>query len=141
MGDVVSDMLGRNRGGKAFLSVDDGDELLMPTPVASGHSQVACLAQSGRLLVFALDDGSEEGEEISPEVDEDWRPLAFSKNGSVGFGDLAFAGYGIVAPEDGDPLARPEAGLDPSGRGGRLADRGGGLPFGDGGDDPDDPFA
>jgi topoisomerase-4 subunit A len=52
----VSDMLGRNRGGKAFLSVEDGDEVLMPASVASGHSQVACLAQSGRLLVFALDE-------------------------------------------------------------------------------------
>lgn len=69
------------------------------------------------MLVFQLDDGTEEGEERSPEVDVDWRPLAFSKNGSVGFGDLAFAGYGIVAPEDGEQPAYDSYGdLDVQGK-------------------------
>ena len=32
------------------------------------------------------------------ELDNDWRPLAFSKTGSVGPNGVVFAGYGIVAP-------------------------------------------
>ena len=32
------------------------------------------------------------------EVNEDWRPLAFSKTGGVSASRVAFAGYGIVAP-------------------------------------------
>ncbi len=31
-------------------------------------------------------------------VDQDWRPLALSQNGSVEAAEIAFAGYGIVAP-------------------------------------------
>ncbi len=52
----ASDMQGRNRGGKAFLTLDAGDKLLPPVAVAPGHSQVACLALDGRLLVFPLDE-------------------------------------------------------------------------------------
>jgi topoisomerase-4 subunit A len=48
-------MLGRNRGGKAFLTLDDSDSAAAG-PVASDHTQVACLAADGRLLVFALDE-------------------------------------------------------------------------------------
>jgi topoisomerase-4 subunit A len=52
----AADMLGRNRGGKAFLTLDDSDQVLPPVPVAAAHTQVACLAADGRLLVFALDE-------------------------------------------------------------------------------------
>jgi len=52
----AADMLGRNRGGKAFLTLDDGCQLLPPVVVAAAHDQVACLAQDGRLLVFPLDE-------------------------------------------------------------------------------------
>ena len=52
----AGDMLGRNRGGKAFLTLDDGCQLLPPVAVAAAHDQVACLAQDGRLLVFPLDE-------------------------------------------------------------------------------------
>nr|HRH89192.1 DNA topoisomerase IV subunit A [Rubrivivax sp.] len=52
----VGDMLARNRGGKSFLSIDDGQQLLPPAVVLPGHTQVACLALSARLLVFALDE-------------------------------------------------------------------------------------
>jgi Tol biopolymer transport system component len=31
-------------------------------------------------------------------VDQDWRPLSFSRNGPIDPSDLVFAGYGIVAP-------------------------------------------
>jgi topoisomerase-4 subunit A len=50
----VGDMLGRNRGGKAFLDLDDTHQLLPPCALAAPHAQVACLSLSGRLLVFAL---------------------------------------------------------------------------------------
>ena len=50
----AGDMQGRNRGGKAFLTLDDGCRLLPPVAVAAAHTQVACLAQDGRLLVFPL---------------------------------------------------------------------------------------
>jgi topoisomerase-4 subunit A len=52
----AADMQGRNRGGKAFLSLEVGESLLPPQPVLPGHSQVACLTQDRRLLVFALDE-------------------------------------------------------------------------------------
>ena len=52
----VADMVARNRSGKSFLSVDDGQQLLPPALVAAGHKQVACLAASARLLVFGLDE-------------------------------------------------------------------------------------
>jgi topoisomerase IV subunit A len=52
----VADMLGRNRGGKSFLTVDDGQMLLPPALVAAAHTQVACLSGGSRLLVFARDE-------------------------------------------------------------------------------------
>ena len=50
------DMVGRNKAGKAFLTLDDSDRLLPPTSVLPAHRQVGCLAQDGRLLVFSLDE-------------------------------------------------------------------------------------
>jgi topoisomerase IV subunit A len=52
----AADMVGRNRGGKAFLTLDDSERLLPPVAVANAHTQVACLALDGRLLVYALDE-------------------------------------------------------------------------------------
>jgi topoisomerase-4 subunit A len=52
----VDDMLGRNRGGKAFLTLAVAEKVLPPTVVASDHTQVACLAADGRLLVFSRDE-------------------------------------------------------------------------------------
>jgi topoisomerase-4 subunit A len=46
----------RNRGGKSFLSVDDAQQVLPPVAVAAGHTQVACLSLSARLLAFPLDE-------------------------------------------------------------------------------------
>jgi topoisomerase IV subunit A len=50
----VGDMTGRNKGGKNFLSLDEGSRVLPPVLVDSSHTQVACLAMDSRLLVFAL---------------------------------------------------------------------------------------
>ncbi|HVH18446.1 MAG TPA: M20/M25/M40 family metallo-hydrolase [Myxococcota bacterium] len=49
-------------------------------------------------------------------VDTDWRPLAFSRTGTATAG-IVFAGYGIVAPQNGDaPAYDSFAGLDVTGR-------------------------
>jgi topoisomerase-4 subunit A len=52
----AGDLHGRNRGGKGFLTVEPGDHVLPPVPVPPDHTQVACLAMDGRLLVFPLDE-------------------------------------------------------------------------------------
>ena len=52
----AGDMAGRNRGGKAFLTLEPGQKLLPPAVMAATHRQVACLALDGRLLVFGADE-------------------------------------------------------------------------------------
>ncbi|HTP71878.1 MAG TPA: DNA topoisomerase IV subunit A [Burkholderiaceae bacterium] len=52
----ASDMQTRQRGGKAFLSVESGDNLLPPVAVAADHDRLACLSLSGHLLVFPLEE-------------------------------------------------------------------------------------
>ncbi len=52
----AGDLHGRQKAGKAFLTLDDTDLLLAPVRVGASHHQVACLAADGRLLVFALDE-------------------------------------------------------------------------------------
>lgn len=34
-----------------------------------------------------------------PEIDTDWRPLAFSRSGEIPASPIVFAGYGLIAPE------------------------------------------
>jgi topoisomerase-4 subunit A len=50
----AADMTGRMKAGKAFMNMDDGDELLAPGVVTSNGSAIACLSAKGRLLVFGL---------------------------------------------------------------------------------------
>ncbi len=50
----AGDMVGRNRGGRSFLTLADGERVLPPVAVAPAHDKVATLALDGRLLVFAL---------------------------------------------------------------------------------------
>jgi len=52
----LGDMVTRQKGGKGFLSLEDGEHLLAPVQVQPAHTQVACLAQGGRMLVFGLDE-------------------------------------------------------------------------------------
>jgi topoisomerase IV subunit A len=52
----ASDMQTRQRGGKSFLAIEPGDNLLPPVAVDAAHDKLACLSLSGRLLVFALDE-------------------------------------------------------------------------------------
>ena len=52
----AGDMVARNRGGKSFITLDDGDEPLMPRAVGANASAIACLSEKGRLLVFGIDE-------------------------------------------------------------------------------------
>ena len=50
----ASDLHGRQKAGKAFLTLDAAQRPLPPVPVGNGLQQLACLASDGRLLTFAL---------------------------------------------------------------------------------------
>jgi topoisomerase-4 subunit A len=52
----IGDMLGRQRGGKAFLTLEGDEQPLQPVLVDPAHQRVACLSADGRLLVFPLDE-------------------------------------------------------------------------------------
>lgn len=50
----LGDMVGRMKAGKAFMTLEEGDEPLAPSPVSDDASAIACLSEKGRLLVFGL---------------------------------------------------------------------------------------
>ena len=52
----AGDMVSRQKGGKSFMTMDEGDEPLMPRVIAANASAVACLSERGRLLIFGLTD-------------------------------------------------------------------------------------
>lgn len=52
----AGDMVSRIKAGKAFITLDDGDEPLTPGIVSGNVSAIACLSEKGRLLVFGLDE-------------------------------------------------------------------------------------
>ena len=52
----ASDLLSRQRGGKAFLALEGDEKPLPPAVVHASAARVACLTLAGRLLVFALDE-------------------------------------------------------------------------------------
>ena len=51
----IGDLISRQKGGKAFLSLE-ADEKPLPPSMADGAQRVACLTFAGRLLVFGLDE-------------------------------------------------------------------------------------
>ena len=52
----AGDLVSRNRNGKAFMTLEEGDEPLPPKVISDKASAVACLSGQGRLLVFGLDE-------------------------------------------------------------------------------------
>lgn len=52
----VGDMVGRMKAGKAFVTLEDGQNLLAPQVLRAQDSAIACLSAQGRLLVFGLDE-------------------------------------------------------------------------------------
>ena len=111
----VGDLIARQRGGKAFLSLVEGEKPLPPTRT-DGARQVACLSLGGRLLTFPLEElkhqpkggrglmliGLEPGDALVSVVafEKTLRALGTSLRGAKprdeSFGVIALAGY--VAP-------------------------------------------
>ncbi len=52
----AGDMASRLKGGKSFITLDDGDVPLEPKIIPVAASAVACLTEGTRLLVFGLDE-------------------------------------------------------------------------------------
>ena len=52
----AGDMISRQKGGKSFMSMDDGDEPVTPVIIGKQASALACLSEKGRLLVFGMDE-------------------------------------------------------------------------------------
>lgn len=50
----AGDMISRNKSGKAFVTLENGDTLLPPCIVKDDDNAIACLSANGRLLVFGL---------------------------------------------------------------------------------------
>ncbi len=55
-GAKLEDMTSRVKGGKAFITLDEGDEVLRPRILAEGARAIACLSQKGKMLIFSLDE-------------------------------------------------------------------------------------
>jgi topoisomerase-4 subunit A len=51
---AFDDMVARQRAGRAFMTLEPGEEPLAPVPLAAGLDHVAALSSRGRLLVFPL---------------------------------------------------------------------------------------
>jgi topoisomerase-4 subunit A len=52
----AGDMVSRLKAGKAFMTLDEGDEPVAPRIVGDDDSAIACLSEKGRLLVFGMDE-------------------------------------------------------------------------------------
>ena len=52
----AGDMVSRLKGGKAFMTLDEGAKPLPPTVVAEDASAVATISEKARLLVFGMDE-------------------------------------------------------------------------------------
>lgn len=55
---ALDDLVGRNKAGKAFMSLEKGEKLLAPVPLPTldAGCDIAALSEGGRLLVFAADE-------------------------------------------------------------------------------------
>ncbi|NYE61900.1 topoisomerase-4 subunit A [Duganella sp. 1224] len=52
----AGDMVSRNKSGKAFITLDEGDSVLPPTVIPDSASAVATLSSGARVLVFGMDE-------------------------------------------------------------------------------------
>jgi len=55
----LGDMVSRQKAGKAYMTVEEGVELLPPTPIPAGAAWIAALAEEPRLLLFPIDEMKE----------------------------------------------------------------------------------
>ena len=56
----MADMVSRQRAGKAYMTVDEGAEMLPPTRVPEGARFIAALADEPRLLLFPIEEIKEQ---------------------------------------------------------------------------------
>ena len=52
----AGEMVSRIKAGKAFMTLDEGDEPVAPRPVIANSSAIACVSEKGKLLVFGMDE-------------------------------------------------------------------------------------
>jgi topoisomerase-4 subunit A len=52
----AGDMVSRLKGGKSFITLDEGALPLAPRVVTEGAGAIACLSEKGRVLVFGIDE-------------------------------------------------------------------------------------
>ncbi|MFS2016887.1 DNA topoisomerase IV subunit A [Massilia sp. CT11-108] len=52
----AGDMITRLKGGKSFITLDDGAVPLAPRVVSDNAGAIACLSEKGRVLVFGIDE-------------------------------------------------------------------------------------
>ncbi|HEY0294729.1 MAG TPA: DNA topoisomerase IV subunit A [Bordetella sp.] len=52
----LGDLVGRNKAGKQFVTLEAGDTLLRPVPLFTGADRLALLSGKGKFLVFGLDE-------------------------------------------------------------------------------------
>ncbi|HAT29412.1 MAG TPA: DNA topoisomerase IV subunit A, partial [Janthinobacterium sp.] len=52
----AGDMVSRIKGGKAYITLDEGDLPLAPKVISESASALACISENARLLVFGLDE-------------------------------------------------------------------------------------
>jgi topoisomerase-4 subunit A len=52
----AGDMVSRIKAGKAFMTVDEGDEPLLPRVQTANAGALTCLSAKGKLLVFGMDE-------------------------------------------------------------------------------------
>ena len=52
----LKDLVTRQRAGKAFMNVGEGEKCLAPEPIRTGVTEIATLSAEGRLLVFPLEE-------------------------------------------------------------------------------------
>lgn len=55
----LKDLVSRQRAGKAFMNVGEGEKCLAPEVIRAGVTEVAALSGEGRLLVFPLEEVNE----------------------------------------------------------------------------------
>ena len=52
----AAELVTRQKAGKSFMSLEAGERVLAPVPVAAGATQVACISEGSRLLSFAIEE-------------------------------------------------------------------------------------
>lgn len=103
---AADDMEGRLTGTpgevRATAYVKDAFEHLGLVPAGDGGGWYQAFPFTAGARLGTGNALSVEGVSKTPVLDQDWRPLALSRNGNVGAADVVFVGYGLKAPGTGE---------------------------------------